>query len=91
LKSNADYSVRKPANILKKGDFSSFFALNFVGSKTGDLEPNAICRAIDSLRNCIYGCAQEMGDRNFYFIYTGHDRVFDGLSESEIEISDGTT
>ena len=32
-----------------------------------------------------------MGDRNFYFIYTGHDRVFDGLSESEIEISDGTT
>jgi hypothetical protein len=67
LKSNADYSVRKPANILKKGDFSSFFALNFVGSKTGELEPNAICRAIDSLRNCIYGCAQEFQNMTSFF------------------------
>ena len=59
LKSNGYYSVRKLANTLKKGHFSSFFTLHFVGSKTGELEPNASCRAIDSLQNCIYGDVQK--------------------------------
>jgi hypothetical protein len=44
---------------LKKGHFSSFFDLHFVGSKTREFGSSAFCRAIDSLQNSIYGYTQK--------------------------------
>jgi hypothetical protein len=41
--------------------------LNFVGSKTGELDSSAFCKEIDSLQNSISGYAHEFQKMTSFF------------------------